>query len=106
MSVKQELHQLHLNEWAARFFDQKSSGFTVRQWCDQTAFLSKLTITGNMSSKKSLPINYFRTLFHYPIPLLHRPCSLKLTKPRSLHRTARQSTEDFLHALIKAVRHA
>ena len=35
MSTKQKLHQLHLNEWASRFADQKASGLTVRQWCDQ-----------------------------------------------------------------------
>ena len=35
MNVKQKLHQAHLAEWAARFSDQKASGLTVRQWCDQ-----------------------------------------------------------------------
>ena len=35
MNAKQKLHQAHLTEWAARFSDQKASGLTVRQWCDQ-----------------------------------------------------------------------
>lgn len=35
MTAKQKLHQAHLREWAARFSDQKSSGLTVRQWCEQ-----------------------------------------------------------------------
>ena len=38
MNNKQKLHQLHLNEWAARFTDQKSSGLTVRQWCEQNNY--------------------------------------------------------------------
>ncbi len=30
-----KLHQAHLTEWAARFSEQKASGLTVRQWCNQ-----------------------------------------------------------------------
>lgn len=35
MNAKQKLHQAHLTEWAARFSDQKASGLTIRQWCEQ-----------------------------------------------------------------------
>lgn len=35
MNAKQKLHQLRLNEWSSRFSDQKASGLTVKQWCDQ-----------------------------------------------------------------------
>ena len=35
MNAKQKLHQANLREWAARFADQKASGLTIRQWCDQ-----------------------------------------------------------------------
>ena len=38
MNTKEKLHQLHLNEWAARFSEQKASDLTVRQWCDQNNF--------------------------------------------------------------------
>ena len=38
MNAKQKLHQLHLNEWASRFSQQKTSGLTVRQWCDQNHY--------------------------------------------------------------------
>ena len=38
MNTKQKLHQLHLNEWASRFAEQKASGLTVRQWCDQNHY--------------------------------------------------------------------
>lgn len=35
MNAKQKLHQVHLQEWTIRFADQKASGLTVRQWCEQ-----------------------------------------------------------------------
>ena len=35
MNAKQKLHQVHLQEWTVRFADQKASGLTVRQWCEQ-----------------------------------------------------------------------
>ena len=38
MNTKEKLHQLHLNEWVARFSEQKASGLTVRQWYDQNNF--------------------------------------------------------------------
>ena len=38
MNAKQKLHQAHLQEWAARFADQKASGLTVKQWCEQNHF--------------------------------------------------------------------
>ena len=38
MNTKQKLHQIHLNEWAIRFSEQKSSGLTVKQWCEQNNF--------------------------------------------------------------------
>ncbi|MBR5316795.1 MAG: hypothetical protein IKU39_02765 [Lachnospiraceae bacterium] len=38
MKTTEKLHQIHLNEWAARFSDQKSSGLTVKQWCEQNNF--------------------------------------------------------------------
>jgi len=38
MNAKQKLHQAHLTEWAARFSEQKASGLTIRQWCQQNNF--------------------------------------------------------------------
>lgn len=38
MNAKQKLHQVHLQEWAARFAEQKASGLTVRQWCEVNHF--------------------------------------------------------------------
>ena len=38
MSVNQKIHQLKLNEWTARFSEQKSSGLSAKQWCVQNGF--------------------------------------------------------------------
>ena len=38
MIAKQKLHQAKLQEWTARFADQKASGLTVRQWCEINHF--------------------------------------------------------------------
>ena len=35
MTSKAKINQLHLNEWATRFADQKASGLLVKQWCEQ-----------------------------------------------------------------------
>ena len=35
MNARQKLHQIHLQEWTVRFADQKASGLTVRQGCEQ-----------------------------------------------------------------------
>ena len=38
MNAKQKLHHAQLTEWAARFSEQKASGLTIRQWCEQNNF--------------------------------------------------------------------
>ena len=38
MKTNQKIHQLHLNEWAQRFANQKASGLTVKQWCEDNNF--------------------------------------------------------------------
>ncbi len=35
MNAKRKLHQAHMQEWAARFSEQKASGLTARQWCEK-----------------------------------------------------------------------
>lgn len=37
MNARQKLHQLRLNEWTARFADQKASGLKVKDWCEQNS---------------------------------------------------------------------
>ena len=35
MTAKQKLRQANLQRWAELFADQKASGLTIRQWCEQ-----------------------------------------------------------------------
>lgn len=37
MKTNQKLHQLHLNDWTQRFADQKASGLTFKQWCEDNS---------------------------------------------------------------------
>lgn len=127
MSAKQKLHQLHLNEWTARFSDQKSSGLTVRQWCDQNGFsihtynywkhVPKEELASQMlpdivplslpSAAPALPTETHRTA---PSSLDNANCAIRATAKLTIGDISievdSQATEDFLHALIKAVRYA
>lgn len=38
MRTNDKIHQLNLTEWAARFVEQKTSGLTVKQWCEQNNY--------------------------------------------------------------------
>ena len=38
MNAKQKIHQVKLNQWAARFQEQASSGLTAKDWCEQNNF--------------------------------------------------------------------
>lgn len=38
MNAKQKIHQVKLNQWAARFQEQASSGLTAKAWCAQNNF--------------------------------------------------------------------
>lgn len=35
MNAKQKIHQATMTKWAALIKEQKNSGLTIRQWCDQ-----------------------------------------------------------------------
>lgn len=35
MNARQQLHQAMLQKWALLFSEQKASGLSVRQWCEQ-----------------------------------------------------------------------
>ena len=38
MRTNDKIHQLNLTEWAARFVEQKASGLTGKQWCEQNNY--------------------------------------------------------------------
>ena len=123
MNSKQKLHQIHLNEWAARFSDQKSSGLTVRQWCEQNNFTIhtynywKHILKEELASQilpdivpVSLPEIQTQTL-SVPAPdscLTNRP--IRATAKLTIHDVSVEFDsdipEDFLRTILKVVRYA
>ena len=126
MTSKEKIHQLHLNEWAARFADQKASGLTVKQWCEQNNFTIHTYnywkhILKEEIVSKALPDIVPLTLSEggSSLPVAQTPTPI-LTNcaNRPIRSTATLSlgdisiefdsniSEDFLRTIIKAVRYA
>ena len=124
MKPTQLIHQARLQEWAANFSDQKASGLTVKQWCDQH----------NCSIHK---YNYWKHLLKEEAVSQALPEIVPITLPESSTMVTHNSTvpvrtnctnrttdiirlsvndvtievtpdvsEGFLQSIIKAVRHA
>ena len=89
MNAKQKLHQAHLNEWAARISDQKASGLTIRQWCDQN----------NVSFHK---YNYWKHLLKEEVVDQMLPDIVPLEIPSSLQSTEAPVVHDLSHASVPA----
>jgi hypothetical protein len=128
MNAKQKLHQVHLNEWAARFKEQKSSGLTVRQWCEQnqvsihTYNYWKHVLKEELVEQMlpdivpvALPVTPSSALStnaetHHPVPpscAIRSNCTnVKLTINGISIEMESTVPEAFLYALIKAVRYA
>lgn len=132
MNNKQKLHQLHLNEWAARFADQKSSGLTVRQWCEQNNYTIHTYNYWKHRLKDELANQILPEIVPLSIPPLPQPqestlpttsiqphdmnlanCAIRAnrsTATLTINGIAIEVTqdisEDFLRTLIKAVRYA
>lgn len=128
MNAKQKLHQARLNEWAERFADQKTSGLTVKQWCDQNHYsihtynywkhLLKENVVDQMLpdivpiSVPALQTEDLTIISNEPAPV-HSNCTIRANRAIATLRIGDISleitpdiTEDFLCKLIKAVRHA
>jgi len=123
MNSKQKLHQIHLNEWAARFSDQKSSGLTVRQWCEQNNFSIHTYNYWKHVLKEELASQILPDIVPVPLPeiqtqTLSVPAANSCLTNRPIRATAKLTindlsiefdsdiSEDFLRTIIKAVRYA
>ena len=123
MTSKEKIHQLHLSEWTARFADQKASGLTVKQWCEQNGFTIHTYnywkhILKEEVVSKALPDIVPLTLPEATpsLPIAQTPTSVLTNRP--IRATATLSlgdisiefdsdiSEDFLRTIIKAVRYA
>ena len=132
MNTKEKLHQLRLNEWAARFSEQKTSGLTVRQWCEQNNYSIHTYNYWKHLLKEELASQVLPDIVPLSIPeSVSIPESTIPIAPTSLDnsplmncpiRTIRATatltingvsievdstiSEEFLSTIIKAVRHA
>lgn len=121
MNAQHKLHQLHLNEWASRFSEQKSSGLTIRQWCDQnnvsihTYNYWKHILKEELASQVlpdivplTIPESTASIVSQPPSVLTNRSirATATLTIDHILIQVESDISEDFLRTIIKAVRHA
>lgn len=123
MNTKQKLHQIHLNEWAARFSEQKSSGLTVRQWCEQNNFTIHTYNYWKHVLKEELASQILPDIVPVSLPeiqtqMLTAPAPDSSLANRPIRATAKLTIsdvsvefdsdipEDFLRTILRAVRHA
>ena len=123
MNTKQKLHQIHLNEWAARFSEQKSSGLTVKQWCEQNNFSIHTYNYWKHILKEELACQVLPDII--PITILDSQTQIVPTTStesclanRTIRATAKLTindisiefdsdiSEEFLRTILKAVRYA
>ena len=128
MNAKQKLHQAKLQEWTARFADQKASGLTVRQWCEINHFsfhtynywkhllkeevvdqalpdIVPLSIPAVSDSDSSLEITGLRSI-RSNCAIRPNHSLVKLGINRLSIEIEDSVPEEFLSKLIKAVRYA
>ena len=110
MNAKTKTHQLHLNEWITCFSEQKASGLTVKQWCEHLVkeYLSRRVLPDivplafpnsertSVPTESSTPVCMIRTIRTTATITIN---GITITVDSGI-------SEDFLHTLIKAVRHA
>lgn len=127
MNARQKLHQLHLQEWTARFAEQKASGLTVRQWCDQNNYSIHTYNYWKHILKEQVADQLLPDIVPLSLPEALPSCSdnsvpvhtdltnrtirancstVKLTVNDIVIEVSIDTPEDFLCRLIKAVRYA
>ena len=127
MNARQKLHQLHLQEWTARFAEQKASGLTVRQWFDQNNYSIHTYNYWKHILKEQVADQLLPDIVPLSLPEALPSCSdnsvpvhtdlknrtirancsiVKLTANDIVIKVGIDTPEDFLCRLIKAVRYA
>ena len=123
MKTTEKLHQIHLNEWASRFSDQKASGLTVKQWCEQNNFSIHTYNYWKHVLKEELASQVLPDIVPIAISEPKAPIVPTSSSNSSLTNCSNRATakltmndisiefdssipEEFLRTIIKAVRHA
>lgn len=71
MNAKQKIHQAKLSQWAVRFQEQKASGLTAKDWCEENNF----TIHTYNYWKHLLKQEYIDSVLPDIVPLITAPSS-------------------------------
>ena len=121
MNARQKLHQVHLQEWTVRFADQKASGLTVRQWCEQNNLSFHTYNYWKHLLKEEVVDQALPDIVPVSVPALSESVhSLEITKPEIRSNSSNVEmqvhgisieidasvSEEFLSKLIKAVCYA
>lgn len=123
MNTRQKLHQLRMNEWATRFSDQKASGLTVKEWCDQNDLSIHTYNYWKHALKEELASQVLPDIVPIMIPessaslapiesndSILTNCAIRSTAKLTYNNLSIKFDSDiseaFLSAIIKAVRHA
>ena len=126
MNARTKIHQLHLNEWITRFSEQKASGLTVKQWCEQKHLSVRTYNYWKHLVKEDLSRQVLPDIVPLAFPNSQSTPDLQDSNTpvftnctiRAIRTTATITingititvdsgiSEDFLRTLIKAVRHA
>lgn len=123
MNTRQKLHQLRMNEWATRFSDQKASGLTVKEWCDQNDLSIHTYNYWKHALKEELASQVPPDIVPIMIPessaslapiesndSILTNCAIRSTAKLTYNNLSIEFDSDiseaFLTAIIKAVRHA
>mgnify|MGYP003375956943 CR=1 FL=1 len=136
MKANQKLHQLHLNEWAQRFAEQKASGLTIKQWCEDNNFTIhtynywKRVLKEEAGNQvlpdivplvlpkpacNSLPVSQVQQSYPQPVispnttshSTIRANCATAVLTINGITvEVSSDISEDFLCTIIKAVRHA
>lgn len=123
MNTKQKLHQLRMNEWTTRFSDQKASGLTVKEWCNQNNLSIHTYNYWKHALKEELALQVLPDIVPIVIPETSASPAPIVSNDSALTNCAIRSTakltynnisiefdsaisEAFLVTIIKAVRHA
>ena len=123
MNTEQKLHQLRMNEWATRFSDQKASGLTVKEWCNQNDLSIHTYNYWKHALKEELASQVLPDIVPIMIPessaslspiesndSILTNCAIRSTAKLTYNNLSIEFNSDiseaFLTAIIRAVRHA
>ena len=112
-----------MNEWATRFSDQKASGLTVKEWCDQNDLSIHTYNYWKHALKEELASQVLPDIVPIMIPessaslapiesndSILTNCAIRSTAKLTYNNLSIEFDSDiseaFLTAIIKAVRHA